>query len=150
VPEFIPSNSNSGLRLHAKCHLNNKTNPLTPMLSVLRCCWLGGRKGIHTVKKLSNGVLAQLMPLPCTVSCFSKIQTGFTFLAPAYLGNPGQNPESHKTVVCMCNSRFALTPITTLVHNLLVTGFMQPLQTNAFITLYMLPIIPLYFLCIHF
>jgi len=57
---------------------------------------LGGRKGIRPVKKLSGGVLAwlsvwsevqmhmaQLMPLPLTVSCSSKIQTGFTFLVPA-------------------------------------------------------------------
>jgi len=27
--------------------------------------------------------MAQLMPLPLTVSCFSKIQIGFTFLIPA-------------------------------------------------------------------
>jgi len=27
----------------------------------------------------------QLMPLPLTVSCFSKIQIGFTFLVPAQL-----------------------------------------------------------------
>ena len=26
--------------------------------------------------------MAQLMPLPLTVSCFSKIQIGFTFLVP--------------------------------------------------------------------
>jgi len=32
--------------------------------------------------------MAQLMPLPLTVSCFSKIQIGFTFLVPAYLGSP--------------------------------------------------------------
>ena len=30
--------------------------------------------------------MAQLMPLPLTVSCFSKIQTGFTFLVPAHPG----------------------------------------------------------------
>jgi len=30
--------------------------------------------------------MAQLMPLPLTVSCFSKIQIGFTFLVPAHLG----------------------------------------------------------------
>ena len=30
--------------------------------------------------------MAQLMPLPLTVSCFSKIQIGFTFLVPAYSG----------------------------------------------------------------
>ena len=32
--------------------------------------------------------MAQLMPLPLTVSCFSKIQIGFTFLVPAHLGGP--------------------------------------------------------------
>ena len=32
----------------------------------------------------------QLMPLPLTVSCFSKIQIGLTFLVPAHLGTPGQ------------------------------------------------------------
>ena len=34
--------------------------------------------------------MAQLMPLPLTVSCFSKIQIGFTFLVPARPGSPGQ------------------------------------------------------------
>ena len=34
--------------------------------------------------------MAQLMPLPLTVSCFSKIQIGFTFLEPAHLGIPGK------------------------------------------------------------
>jgi len=30
--------------------------------------------------------MAQLMPLPLTVSCSSKLQIGFTFLVPAYPG----------------------------------------------------------------
>jgi len=34
--------------------------------------------------------MAQLMLLPLTVSCFSKIQIGFTFLVLAYLGSPGK------------------------------------------------------------
>ena len=34
--------------------------------------------------------MAQLMPLPLTVSCSNKIQIGFTFLVPAHLGSPGQ------------------------------------------------------------
>ena len=34
--------------------------------------------------------IAQLMPLPLTVFCFSEIQIGFTFLVPAHLGSPGQ------------------------------------------------------------
>jgi len=32
--------------------------------------------------------MVQLMPLPVTVSCFSKIQIGFTFLVLAHLGSP--------------------------------------------------------------
>ena len=34
--------------------------------------------------------MAQLMALPLTVSCFSKIQIGFTFLVPTHLGRPRQ------------------------------------------------------------
>ena len=64
---------------------------------------MGGRKGIRPVKTdwlgagavifLERGAdlhVAQLMPLPLTVSCFSEIQIGFTFLVPAHPGSPGQ------------------------------------------------------------
>jgi len=34
--------------------------------------------------------MAQLMPLPLAVSCFSKIQIGFTYLVPAHPGSPGK------------------------------------------------------------
>ena len=34
--------------------------------------------------------MSQVMPLPLTVSCFSKIQIGSTFLVPAHLGSPGK------------------------------------------------------------
>ena len=45
--------------------------------------------------------MAQLMPLPLTVSCFSKIHIVFTFLVLAHLGSPGQ--EAVKRVcVCVC------------------------------------------------
>ena len=43
--------------------------------------------------------MAQLMPLPFTVSCFSKIQIGFTFLVPAHLGSPGQRAVKGR---CVC------------------------------------------------
>jgi len=33
--------------------------------------------------------MSQLMPLPLTVSCFSKIRIGFNFLVPSYPGSPG-------------------------------------------------------------
>ena len=44
--------------------------------------------------------IAQLMPLPLTVSCSSKIQIGFTFLVPAHPGRPGQRAVKR---VCVCN-----------------------------------------------
>ena len=43
--------------------------------------------------------MAQLMPLPLTVSCSSKIQIGFTFLVLAHLGSPGQRAVKW---VCVC------------------------------------------------
>ena len=33
--------------------------------------------------------MAQLKPLPLTVTCFNKIQIVFTFLVPAHPGSPG-------------------------------------------------------------
>ena len=52
--------------------------------------------------------MAQLMPLPLTVSCFSKIQIGFTFLVPAHLGSPGQRAIK-RVCVCVCACARALT-----------------------------------------
>ena len=89
-----------------------KLNDWQVLPSVLWCCWLGGRKGIQPVKTewcgagmvvcLERGAdlhTAQLMPLTLTVSCFSKIQIGFTFLVPAHLGSPGQRAVKR---VCVC------------------------------------------------
>ena len=45
--------------------------------------------------------MAQLMPLPLTVSCFSKIQIGFTFLVPAHPGSPGKRAVK-RICVCVC------------------------------------------------
>jgi len=43
--------------------------------------------------------MAQLMPLPLTVSCFSKIQICSTFLVPAHPGRPGKRASKW---VCVC------------------------------------------------
>ena len=88
------------------------------MPSVLWRCWLGGRKGIRPVKNwvvgccmvicLERGAdlyMAQLMPLPLTVSCFSKIQIGFTFLVSAHPDSPGK-----RAVKRVCVSTFYLVP----------------------------------------
>ena len=45
--------------------------------------------------------MAQLMPLPLTVSCFSKIQIGVTFLVPAHPGSPGQR-AAKRVCECVC------------------------------------------------
>ena len=45
--------------------------------------------------------MAQLIPLPLAVSCFSKIQIGFTFLVPAQLGSPGTGAVK-RVCVCVC------------------------------------------------
>ena len=83
--------------------------------SVLWRFWLGGRKGIRPLKKtewwgagmvihLELGAdlhMTQLMLLPLTVSCFSKIQIGFTFLVPAHQGRPGKRAVK-RVCVCVC------------------------------------------------
>ena len=45
--------------------------------------------------------MAQLMPLPLNVSCFSKIHIGFAFLVPAHPGSPGQRAIK-RVCVCVC------------------------------------------------
>ena len=46
--------------------------------------------------------MAKLMPLPLTVSCFSKIQIGFAFLVPAHPGSPGERDVKQVCVyVCI-------------------------------------------------
>jgi len=76
---------------------------------------VGRQEGHPACKKLSGEVLArlsawkrgadlhmaQLMPLPHTVSCFSKIQIGFTFLVPAHPGSPGKRAVK-RVCVCVC------------------------------------------------
>ena len=61
--------------------------------------------------------MAQLMPLPLTVSCSSKIQIGFTFLVSAHLG-PGKRAvkgvcvltdiKDHILIIVQFTSRFTL------------------------------------------
>ena len=70
--------------------------------SVLLASGARGWYGAGVVVCLERGAdlhTAQLMPLPLTVSCSSKIQIGFTFLVPAHLGSPGQRAVKR---VCVC------------------------------------------------
>jgi len=45
--------------------------------------------------------MAALMPLSLTVSCFSKIQIGFTFLVLAHLSSSGKRAVK-RVCVCVC------------------------------------------------
>ena len=62
---------------------------------------------------------AQLMPLPLIVSCFSKIQIGFTFLVLAHLGSPEKGPLNVCVcvcVVCVCVCEFNKTFLFVTLH----------------------------------
>ena len=50
---------------------------------------------------LERGADLHMVPLPLTVSCFSIIQIGFTFLVPAHLGSPGKGPLNWCLFVCL-------------------------------------------------
>jgi len=69
---------------------------------------VGWQEGHLACKKLEWWVAgvdaAQLMPLPHTVSSFSKIHIGFTFLVPAHPGSPGKRAFK-QVCVCVCNYR---------------------------------------------
>jgi len=57
--------------------------------------------GAGVVTCLERGAdlhMAQLMPLPLTLSCFNKIQIGFTFLILAHPGSAGAGQRAVKWV----------------------------------------------------
>ena len=64
----------------------------------------GGQVGFTSAGPYADLHVAQLMPLPLAVSCFSKIQIGCTFLVPAHPGSPGQ-----RAVKCVCVCVFAVS-----------------------------------------
>jgi len=99
---------------------------------------VGQQEGHPACKKLSGKVLAwlsvwsdmqtcicpiaQLMPLPLTVSCFSKIQIGFTFLVPAHLGSPGKSAVKWVCVTATLNQSYSLTNYKSLNNILTAEG----------------------------
>jgi len=64
--------------------------------------WQEGHPGVVvSLERSADLHTAQLMPLPLTVSGFSKIQIGFTFLVAAHPGSPGQRAVK-RLCVCVC------------------------------------------------
>ena len=68
------------------------------------------------LERVADLHMAQLMPLPLTVSCFSKIQIGFTFLVPAHPGSPRK--RAVKRVSCSSSSSSSIR----LMHVSLFSG----------------------------
>ena len=57
--------------------------------------------------------IAQLMPLPLTVSSFSKIQIGFAFLVPAHPGNPGKRAVKRaRACACVASESISVSSVT--------------------------------------
>jgi len=69
---------------------------------------VGGAGIIICLERGADFHMAQLMPLPLTVSCFSKIQIGFTFLVPADPGSPGKTATKR---VCVWSGLLALAVV---------------------------------------
>jgi len=73
---------------------------------------------------------AQLMPLPLTVSCFSKIQIGFTFLVLAYPGSPGKSAVKRARVCVLL-----YVPVTVTLALSIVIRIMQ--QSGVCLLIYL-------------
>ena len=70
--------------------------------------------GVGVVTCLELGAvlhMVQLMPLPLNVSCFCKIQIGFTFLIPAHPGSPRKRAVKLKYVESFFTVKFALCTV---------------------------------------
>ena len=81
--------------------------------------------GVGMVVCLEQGAdlyMFQLMPLPLTVSCFSKIQIGFSFLVPAHLGSPGE--RAVKRVCALWSGKYAASV------NEMTSGVVSVTQNN--------------------
>jgi len=65
--------------------------------------------------------MVQLIPVPLTVSCSSKIQIGITFLVTAHPGSPGQRAVKF-VCVCVCACVRACVRACVCVHSSQVPG----------------------------
>ena len=108
---------------------------------------VGRQEGIWPVKKMEwwgAGMViclervadlhtAQLIPLPLTVSCFSKI------LVPSHPGSPGKR-ATKRVCVCVCVQTIIMLTVTRIpcysyqykLHCAIVTNYMFLYETNSF------------------
>jgi len=83
-----------------KCHLKLHIDITLHCITLLNTEWWGAGVVI-CLERGADLHMAQLIPLQLTVSCFSKIQIGFTFLVLAHLGSPGKRAVK-RVCVCVC------------------------------------------------
>jgi len=83
--------------------------------------------------------MAQLMPLPLTVSFFSKIKIGFTFLVPAHPGSPGQRAVK-RACVCVWYSKKNCSE-DLLQVDVILAGFNKPNLILAIFVQYVISIL---------
>jgi len=120
-PSCCPTNSVTALKAVIGkikvLHIMHMLLPSVLLHSVLWCYWLGDRKGIQPVKTewwdagmvmcLSQGAdlhMAQLMPLPLTISCSSKsrlVLPSWFYLSGANLPNLSRT-KSNRAVKQLC------------------------------------------------
>ena len=92
----VQINSSRFIDMQSVCNFFLAFSALTPLVGRQEghpACKKTEWCGTGVVICLEQGAdlhMAQLMLLPLTVSCSSKIQIGFTFLVPAYPGCPGK------------------------------------------------------------
>ena len=90
-------------------------------------CWCGCSLCLEQGADLH---MAQLIPLPLTVSCFTKIQIGFTFLVPAHLCSPGKSATER---MCIFEQPVSTIQIQGSAHSnkFQFTIFIRPWFTNV-------------------
>ena len=114
--EAITHSSISSKALQGQCRADNDNVFISAIFIDLKCPYLATCILLLILGLLANWVVmcwrgylsgarcrlaAQLMPLPLTVSCFSEIQIGFTFLVLARPDSPGKRAVK-RLCVCVC------------------------------------------------
>jgi len=115
-------------------------------------CWHGYLSGARCRRSYS--------PADATVSCFSKIQIGFTFLVPAHPGSPVQTAiirvchcccYTWTLIVCFCASSLSHSDFASMLLSLSVSCLLCLLPKQYFVlcTVNVLPsqVLLLLFLC---
>jgi len=96
-----------------QCVRSEVLNPVFIHLLALNEGW--GAGVVNCLERGADLHVAQLMPLPLTVNCFSKVLTGFTFLVPVTWVVPDKGPLNWCVCILALNEKYLLTGVTACV-----------------------------------